>query len=169
MEIRPALPSEASALAELAAMLFRSTYADQVPRQDMESYIASAFTPEAQTEEIGAPGATVLVAAGGSGLVAYAQLRTAPPPLARADPNALEIARFYLEPGLHGTGFAATLLGACLAWGRERGQEQAWLQVWEQNPRAIAFYVREGFSDVGQTSFQVGSLVYRDRVMTRTL
>jgi len=37
------------------------------------------------------------------------------------------------------------------------------------NHRAIAFYVKEGFKDVGQTTFQVGSLQYRDRVLTLTL
>jgi GNAT superfamily N-acetyltransferase len=169
MEIRPALVPEAAALAELAGRLFRSTYADQVPLRDMEAYIASAFTPGVQAGEIAAPDGTVLVAAEAGGFRAYAQLRTAPPPLAGADPGALEIARFYLDPALHGTGFASSLLAACLAWGRGRGQRNAWLQVWEENRRAIAFYAREGFADAGQTSFQVGSILYRDRVMTRTL
>jgi len=169
MEIRPALPSEAAALAELAARLFRTTYADQVPLKDMETYIASAFTPEAQAREIAAEGATVLVAAEGTDLVAYAQLRTGPPPLARADPNALEIARFYLDPLLHGTGFASTLMEACLDWARQRGQGSAWLQVWEVNRRALGFYAKEGFADMGQTTFQVGNILYRDRVLVRAV
>ncbi|GEM_PF-1873417 len=50
-----------------------------------------------------------------------------------------------------------------------RGQTSIWLQAWEVNHRAIAFYVKEGFKDVGQTTFQVGSLQYRDRVLTLTL
>jgi hypothetical protein len=94
MEIRPALRSEAPALAALAARLFRSTYADQVPLPDLEAYIASACTTEAQAGEIDAPGAAVLVAVDGSALAAFAQLRTGPAPLAGADPEALEIARF---------------------------------------------------------------------------
>ena len=169
MDIRPALPAEAAALAELAGRLFRSTYADQIPLRDMEAYIATAFTAEAQAAEIGTGGATVLVAAEGPDLVAYAQLRTAPPPLARADPEAMEIARFYLDPLLQGTGFASTLMEACLDWARRRGQRNAWLQVWEVNRRAIAFYLKEGFTDAGQTTFQVGNILYRERVMVRTL
>jgi len=41
------------------------------------------------------------------------------------------------------------------------------LQVWELNKRAIAFYQKQGFTDMGQTTFQVGNILYRDRVMTR--
>ncbi|MDR3669443.1 MAG: GNAT family N-acetyltransferase [Holophaga sp.] len=169
MEIRPALPSDAPALAELGGRLFRNAYADQIPLRDMEAYVATTFTAEAQTAEIGAPGAAVLVAAEGADLVAYAQLRTAPPPMAWNDPDTLEIARFYLEPRLHGTGFASSLMGACLDWARQRGQGNAWLQVWEINRRAIAFYVKEGFRDAGQTTFQVGNILYRDRVLLRAV
>jgi GNAT superfamily N-acetyltransferase len=60
-------------------------------------------------------------------------------------------------------------MGACLDWARSQGKRNVWLQVWEVNSRAIAFYVKEGFVDAGQTSFQVGNSLYRDRVMTRTL
>ena len=169
MEIRPALPAEAAALAGLGARLFRGAYAGQVPEPDIEVYLAAAFTPAAQVREITAAGAAVLVAADAGGLAAYAQLRTSAPPLARADPRSLEIARFYLDPRLQGTGLASRLMAACLDWGRERGQATVWLQVWELNSRAIAFYLKEGFADAGQTTFQVGNILYRDRVMTRTL
>jgi GNAT superfamily N-acetyltransferase len=169
MEIRPALLSEAPALAELAARLFRTTYADQIPLHDMETYIASTFTAEGQVRAIAAEGAAVLVAAEGADLMAYAQLRTGPPPLARADSGALEIARFYLDPLLHGTGFSSTLMAACLDWARQRGQELVWLQVWEVNRRALGFYAKEGFKDAGQATFQVGNILYRDRVLMRRL
>jgi hypothetical protein len=33
------------------------------------------------------------------------------------------------------------------------------------NKRAIAFYQKVGFVDAGQTTFQVGNILYRDRVM----
>lgn len=169
MEIRSALPAEAAALAELGARLFRSAYAGQVPLPDIEAYVAAAFTPEAQAREIAGDGAAVLVAAQGGDLGAYAQLRTAAPPLARADPRSLEIARFYLDPPLQGTGLAGALMAACLDWGRQRGRATVWLQVWELNQRAISFYAREGFRDAGQTTFQVGNILYRDRVLIRDL
>jgi ribosomal protein S18 acetylase RimI-like enzyme len=40
-----------------------------------------------------------------------------------------------------------------------------WLSTWEQNPRAIAFYTKAGFTDAGSADFFVGSDRQRDRVL----
>jgi ribosomal protein S18 acetylase RimI-like enzyme len=42
-----------------------------------------------------------------------------------------------------------------------------WLGVWEHNPRAIAFYLKCGFVDVGRHPFQLGRDVQTDRIMSR--
>jgi GNAT superfamily N-acetyltransferase len=165
MAIHPALPSEAPALSALAARLFRETYAGQIPEREIESYVTSAFRPEAQAAEINGPGGAVLAATDGADLVAYAQLRPAASPCPLPFPNPLEVARLYLDTQHHGTGLAAELMGACRAWAAARAHGGLWLQVWEDNPRAIRFYEKQGFQDVGETTFQVGTIVYRDRVL----
>jgi ribosomal protein S18 acetylase RimI-like enzyme len=48
---------------------------------------------------------------------------------------------------------------------REMNGRTIWLGVWEHNPRAIAFYAKVGFSDVGAADFFVGSDRQTDRVM----
>jgi diamine N-acetyltransferase len=40
-----------------------------------------------------------------------------------------------------------------------------WLGVWERNPRAIAFYAKSGFSEVGIHDFLVGTDRQTDRVL----
>jgi ribosomal protein S18 acetylase RimI-like enzyme len=77
------------------------------------------------------------------------------------------VARFYVDRSLHGTGAAQALMMAVLAHAASAGQDAVWLQVWEQNPRAIRFYARAGFTDVGGTIFLVGSSSYRDRVLVQ--
>jgi ribosomal protein S18 acetylase RimI-like enzyme len=47
---------------------------------------------------------------------------------------------------------------------RELGGRHLWLGVWERNPRAIAFYRRAGFTDVGSTFYMVGPDRQTDRV-----
>jgi diamine N-acetyltransferase len=44
-----------------------------------------------------------------------------------------------------------------------------WLGVWEHNPRAIRFYQRLGFAEVGDHVFVVGTDPQRDLVMIRIL
>ncbi|MFN0097433.1 MAG: GNAT family N-acetyltransferase [Gemmatimonadaceae bacterium] len=52
---------------------------------------------------------------------------------------------------------------------RHAGAEPLWLGVWERNPRAIAFYRKFGYADVGAHVFVVGTDPQTDRIMTRPL
>jgi ribosomal protein S18 acetylase RimI-like enzyme len=49
--------------------------------------------------------------------------------------------------------------------GLDLGGRYLWLSVWERNPRAIAFYSKEGFIDVGSHDFHVGSDRRTDRLL----
>ena len=169
MDIRLALPTDAPALAELGARLFRETYAGQIPLAEVESYVTMAFQPEAQRAELLCPGGGIMIAQEAGVLAAYAQLRPAPCPCPGPAADPIEIARFYLDSPWHGTGLAAELMGTCGAWAKAQRRTALWLQVWEENPRAIRFYEKQGFQDLGTTTFQVGTILYRDRVLGRIL
>ena len=44
-----------------------------------------------------------------------------------------------------------------------------WLGVWERNPRAIAFYRKRGFIEVGAHVFRLGDDAQTDLIMQRDL
>ena len=48
---------------------------------------------------------------------------------------------------------------------RTAGARQLWLGVWERNARAIRFYAKWGFTDVGRHDFVLGTDRQTDRVM----
>lgn len=54
-------------------------------------------------------------------------------------------------------GIAQTFMAAAQEVARELGGLHTWLGVWERNPRALAFYKKQGFIDVGSTTFHVGA------------
>jgi ribosomal protein S18 acetylase RimI-like enzyme len=64
---------------------------------------------------------------------------------------------------------AHALMTAALAAAVERGAETIWLGVWERNPRAIAFYRKWGFEDVGSHDFLLGNDRQIDRLMVRAV
>jgi GNAT superfamily N-acetyltransferase len=97
-------------------------------------------------------------------LVGFAQVRRNPPPPCVAERAAIELNRFYLDRRMQGSGLAAQLMQAVREAARELGGRHLWLGVWERNPRAIAFYRKAGFSDVGSTFYVVGSDRQTDRV-----
>jgi ribosomal protein S18 acetylase RimI-like enzyme len=47
------------------------------------------------------------------------------------------------------------------------GSDVAWLGVWERNTKAIAFYKKFGFHEVGEHVFPLGTDAQRDIVMAR--
>lgn len=80
-----------------------------------------------------------------------------------------EIQRLYVVDAWHGKGIAQDLMHACIREMEARGSDVAWLGVWERNPRAISFYRKFGFVEVGDHFFSLGNDPQRDIVMARSI
>ena len=161
MIVRRATPADAAALAELGARTFRDTFAEQNTAEDMRLYLANTYGEELQRREIEDPEIVTLVAENGGALVAFAQLRRS-----IEGYGDVELARLYVDRGHHGQGLAQTMMNAAIDAARALGGATLWLGVWERNARAIRFYEKCGFTDVGSHPFLVGNDLQTDRVMT---
>jgi GNAT superfamily N-acetyltransferase len=91
-----------------------------------------------------------------------------PPGLAPELPWA-ELARFYVARMYWETGVSSELMVAVLRSIRSRGGRLVWLQVWERAERAIRFYRKWGFFEVGEAPYTVGRELQRDLVLARSL
>ena len=83
--------------------------------------------------------------------------------------RAVELQRFYLNRSAQGKGLAAPLMHAAREAARALGGVDLWLGVWERNPRAIAFYVKSGYVQVGSHVFTVGGDHQTDFVFVSSL
>jgi ribosomal protein S18 acetylase RimI-like enzyme len=164
--IRLASVGDAHRLSAFASRVFEETFAAQNTREDLNAYLSSAFNDARQLSEIEDPNTITLLAENGAALVGYAQLRVSEPPSCVPDRHAIELVRFYVDRALHGRGLAHTLMRVVLEAVSPRART-IWLGVWERNPRAIAFYVKWGFVDVGSHVFALGSDHQTDRIMWR--
>jgi len=167
-KIRPAREDDAAALSELAETTFRVAFAARNAPADMDLHCARSYAPAIQAGEIRDPHTHTLLAVDDSGLVGYAQLRRGTPPPCVTANAAVELRRFYLRAAWHGSGLAHELMTAVRAWATAHG-DVLWLGVWEENPRAIAFYRKLGFTAVGDQVFVIGTDPQRDLVMTLPL
>lgn len=127
----------------------------------MEIYVASAFGVAQQTAELRDPERTCLLVEDGTQLVGYALLR--------CTHASCELQRLYVDAAWHGLGVADRLMRECLRVAHAHAATTIWLGVWERNPRAIRFYVRHGFTDVGAQAFRLGTDLQTDRVMSRSV
>lgn len=165
MHIRRATIDDAAALAEIAERTFRDTFAKDNTAEDLEAYVKSAYGETLQRRELENPDVLALLGESEDGtLIAYAQMRRV-----RSPHGEVEILRFYVDKAHHGQGLAQQLMNAAVDAARELGAKTVWLGVWERNFRAIAFYAKCGFQDVGSQPFLVGSDLQTDRVMARVI
>lgn len=172
MLIRTAGPDDAQALTRLGERLWRATYTGLIPESNLSLHLAETFGPDQQAAELADPANLTLVIEDQGLLLGYALLRAHGPSaggLCVPFRNPLEVTRFYVSASHHGTGAAQALMAEVLAQAAAAGHDGVWLQVWEQNPRAIRFYAKAGFADAGEATFRIGEQVDRDRLLVHTL
>jgi ribosomal protein S18 acetylase RimI-like enzyme len=163
--IRRAGPEDAEALAGLAEQTFRDAFSATNDPTDMALHCRRRFGTETQAREIAAPDWVTILADAEGDLVGFAQLRLdAPMACVRAERPA-ELYRIYVSAEWHGRGIAQALMDEALAVAARSGSDRIWLGVWEQNPRALAFYRKYGFDVVGEHRFLFGTEHQRDLVM----
>ena len=165
MRIRPGTIDDAAVLAAFAARTFSETFATENSVADMQAHLRHAYGVEQQIAELTSPAVITLLAEMDGRLVAYAQLQPGPAPACVQPPDALELHRFYVDASAHGTGVAQRLMAAVWDAARTAGADHVWLGVWEHNVRAIRFYTKAGFADVGSHDFVLGTDRQTDRVM----
>ena len=163
--IRYATAQDATLLAELGARTFYDAFARDNKPEEIDSYIAQAFTPQQMALELADPGSTFLLAQIDGQVVGYAKVQAGNAPACVNGPRPIELERIYVDQTVIGRGVGAALMEACLDEARQARYGSVWLGVWERNDRAQAFYHKWGFRDVGAKTFTVGQDVQYDRVM----
>ena len=167
--IRRGTPADANALSAFAAKTFSDTYGRYNDPDNLDRHIASAFNPTQQAEELADPDVAFVLAHRDDALAGYAQVRRGDAPDCVTHAAAIELHRFYVDAAWHGGGLAQSLFVEACAAARAFGGSVLWLKVWERNARAIAFYRKSRFIDVGTADFFVGSDRQTDRVLVLSL
>jgi diamine N-acetyltransferase len=167
--IREANPADARPLSQLAEQTFRATFGALNTAENMDLHCQASYGEAIQAAEIADPDMVTLLAENEAELVGFAQLRWGKAPDCVLGQAPGEIQRLYVAADWHGKGIAPALMNGCLQELRQRGSDLVWLGVWEQNPRAIAFYHKFGFLEVGEHLFPLGNDPQRDILMARSL
>jgi diamine N-acetyltransferase len=168
--IRRAEATDAARVAAFARRTFLETFGHDNSVEDMSLYLESAYSPDKQAAELSSPDILTLLAEQDAAIIAFAMLRrNGPMPACVTVPDPVELWRFYVDRPWHGRGVAPALMDAALDAAGALGGRSIWLGVWEQNARAIAFYTKHAFVDVGTHEFMVGTDRQTDHVLVRRL
>jgi GNAT superfamily N-acetyltransferase len=137
--VRPAVPEDALAISMVRVQGWRETY-----HHFLSASLLASLDPGAREEqlrdliELGV--ATFVVVEAEGEVRGFA---TSGPPAEDDAPRDLELGMIYQLASMHGSGSGQALLDAAI------GTESAFLWTAELNPRAQAFYSRNGFAADG--------------------
>jgi ribosomal protein S18 acetylase RimI-like enzyme len=105
----------------------------------------------------------------GDEVIGYLKLNFGQSQTELKDRKAVEIERIYVLKTFHGKHVGQQLYDKAIEIARQKAAEYVWLGVWEENPRAIQFYRKNGFVEFDKHIFKVGDDLQTDIMMKLSL
>jgi len=164
---RPAVPADALCLGVLSTQVFLDTYAKQGVTPALAREVLSQHSVAVYEALLCDAGVTVLVAERAGHLVGLSQaIDRAGHALVPAT-CASELRRLYVQEGFTGRGVGRDLLRQAEKAAAARGADMLWLTAWEGNARALQFYPRCGYEDLGGTVYSFGGDDFPNRLFAK--
>lgn len=169
--VRRAGVEDAAMLALVGAATFLDGFAGVLPGDAMVAHAGRHHVAEVYTRYLEQPevAAWLAVAANGGAPVGYAMVTPPDLPEGTMESGDLELKRIYALSRFHGSGVAQRMMDTAIAEAKQRGARRLTLGVYAGNARALRFYARNGFGQIGTRQFTVGSLLCDDFVLGRLL
>ena len=152
IQIRPARPDDALCLGVLSTQVFLHTYCKLGIREALAREVLAHHSVAHYETLLADPGKTILVAECDGHMVALSLVDNA----ARLEGNdavAAKLEHLYVVEPFTGRGVGRDLLRQAEKAAAARGAEMLWLTAWIGNPRAISFYPRCGYDDLGEVMY----------------
>ena len=169
--LRECTPADAPTLAIIAAATLLESFAGLVPGDALLAHCDKNHVPAAYISHFEKPNTRAWLAAvsPGAAPIGYAMLTAPDFPTGLLQPGDLELRRIYLFSKFHGSGAGRSMMDLVIASARQQQAKRLLLGVHPDNLRAIAFYQKNGFVQIGTRTFQVGASAFEDPVFALTL
>ena len=167
-DYRDATIADGPALDAMASAIWRETFGHSAKPEDVNLYLATAYGPAGKLlRDLADPAIAFHLACESGRIVGYTKVGA--PFVVDAEPGAVQLSQLYVVSDRHGSGIAGVLMDWSVAWARSKGARALLLTVWEENHRALAFYKRRGFEQIGEYAFPVGNQIDQDLILRLAL
>lgn len=168
LHFRQATPADALCVGVLAMQVYLDTYATQGIRPDLARDVLAGYGPEAYARRLASSDVCCVLAERAGHLIGLAELKLNSPCVVDAVHGPVELDRLYLQQPFQHQGIGAALLQrAEQVAARHQAQHPTqglWLTAWSGNARALAFYPRQGYADVGRAQHWIEGQAYENVV-----
>jgi ribosomal protein S18 acetylase RimI-like enzyme len=148
---------------------FYETFASSNSEENMRKYLSENYTDHKVKEELSNEESLFFMAYEDHAAIGYLKLNLGQAQTELQDPLSLEIERIYVKASHHGKEVGKLLYDKALEIARQHNKTSIWLGVWEENPRAIRFYEKNGFVAFDKHMFKMGEDEQTDIMMRKSL
>lgn len=165
IDIRRITLKDIDQLQKIGMQTFFETFSAGNTEENMKKYLEESFSVEKLTAELNNPNSEFYFAEFDNKVIGYLKLNFGPSQTELKDEKALEIERIYVLKEFHGEKVGQWLYEKAMQIAREKNADYIWLGVWEENPRAIKFYQKNGFVEFDKHIFKLGNDEQTDIMM----
>ena len=165
IDIKKATLHDIDQLQKIGRQTFYETFSAGNTEENMTKYLDEGFSIKKLTAELNDRNAEFYFATLDNNTIGYLKLNFGTSQTELQDDKALEIERIYVLKDFHGKNVGQLLYDKAIQVARQKNADYVWLGVWEENPRAINFYKKNGFVEFDKHIFKLGNDEQTDIMM----
>lgn len=171
ISLRPCSIDDAAKLALVGTATFLEAFAGVLDGNSLLLHCQKHHSAAAYEKYLADPdtNAWLAVVQPGDAPIGYAMLTTPDLPLPDLTSDDIELKRIYVFSRFRASGAGRLLLEQATNAPREAGKHRLLLGVHAENHRALAFYRKNGFEQVGVRTFMVGNELHDDLVLGKSI
>jgi hypothetical protein len=152
-------------LKEIGKLTFAETFSSENSEENMAEYLKNGFSDEKLKAELNDQNSEFYFVELDGKTIGYLKVNVGESQTEIKDKNTLEIERIYVLKEFHGKKVGQILYDKAIELAKDKNIENVWLGVWEENPRAIRFYEKNGFVAFDKHIFKLGNDEQTDIMM----
>lgn len=165
IEIKRVTLEDVSQLQKIGRQTFQETFSASNSEANMKNYLEEGFSIAKLTKELNDDNSEFYFATLENEVIGYLKINFGESQTELKDSKALEIERIYVAKEFHGKNVGQVLYNKAIEIAKQKNADYVWLGVWEENPRAISFYTKNGFVAFDKHIFRLGDDEQTDIMM----
>jgi ribosomal protein S18 acetylase RimI-like enzyme len=165
IEITKVTLNDIDQLQKIGRQTFQETFSESNSEENTKNYLEEGFSNEKLTTELNDKNSEFYFATLENEIIGYLKINFGPSQTELKDSKALEIERIYVSKEFHGKSVGQLLYNKAIQIAKQKNADYVWLGVWEENPRAISFYKKNGFVEFDKHIFKLGNDEQTDIMM----
>jgi len=165
IEIRKVTLAHIDQLQQISRQTFIETFSEINTEENMTKYLDESFNISRLISEIQNLNSEFYFAVIDAKVVGYLKINCGDAQTELKNDKTLELERIYVLNEFHGKKVGQILFNKALQIAEQMKVDYLWLGVWEENHKALKFYMKNGFIAFDKHAFRLGDDTQTDIMM----